>query len=162
MLERAKEVTRRGSYTYVECARYAVDLVILVDGYRRHEWLRTGVVKRLREELAKLQVEVNEEKSRKVDLVEGGSFGFLGFEFRRVLSLSGAWRPQYTPQLGKRTELLRKLKELFRRIQSQPVERVLELINPILRAGSNTLPSDTQLGASPTFQTGWRRRCGDT
>jgi hypothetical protein len=31
MLERAKEVTRRGKYTYVEYARYADDLVILVD-----------------------------------------------------------------------------------------------------------------------------------
>ena len=33
MLERAKEVTRRGKYTYVEYARYADDLVILVDAY---------------------------------------------------------------------------------------------------------------------------------
>ena len=31
MLERAKEVTRNGQYTYVEYARYADDLVILVD-----------------------------------------------------------------------------------------------------------------------------------
>jgi len=36
--------------------------------------------------LAKLQVEVNEEKSRKVDLQQGESFGFLAFEFRRIRS----------------------------------------------------------------------------
>lgn len=137
MLERAKEVTRRGSYTYVEYARYADDLVILVDGYRRHEWLRRAVAKRLREELAKLQIEVNEEKSREVDLTKGESFGFLGFEFRRVRSLKGAWRPQYVPQLENRTALLRKLKEIFRRFQSQPIARVLELINPILRGWVN-------------------------
>ena len=35
MLERAKEVTRSGKYTYVEYARYADDLVILVDAYPR-------------------------------------------------------------------------------------------------------------------------------
>ena len=43
----------------------------------------------VKEELAKLEVEVNEEKSRAVDLVRGGSFGFLGFDIRRVRSRSG-------------------------------------------------------------------------
>ena len=35
MLERAKEVTRRGKYEYLDYARYADDLVILVDGLQR-------------------------------------------------------------------------------------------------------------------------------
>jgi len=90
-----------------------------------------------REELAKLQVEVNEEKSRIVDLAKGESFGFLGFEFRRVRSLKGAWRAQYTPKLKRRTALLRKLKDILRRFQSQPVGRVISLINPILRGWVN-------------------------
>ena len=55
----------------------------------RQQWLRQALEKRLREELAKLQVEVNEEKSRKVDLEQGESFGFLGFEFRRIRSRRG-------------------------------------------------------------------------
>ena len=37
------------------------------------------------------------------------------------------------PKPKKRTALLRKLKEIFRRYVSQPVGRVIELINPILR-----------------------------
>ena len=37
----------------------------------------------------------------------------------------------------RRTALLRKLKELFRRYQSQPVGRVVMLINPILRGWVN-------------------------
>ena len=65
------------------------------------------------------------------------SFGFLGFEFRRVRSLKGVWRPHYTPKLRKRTELLRKLKDIFRRFQSQPADRVVYLINPILRGWVN-------------------------
>jgi len=60
--------------------------------------------------LAKLQVEINEEKSRIVDLAKGDSFPFLGFEFRRILSRQGAWRPNYTPKLKKRTALLEKLR----------------------------------------------------
>ncbi len=137
MLERAKRVTRRGRYTYVEYARFADDLVILIDGYRRHAWLLRAVRQRLREEFAKLRVEINEEKSRIVDLSKGESFGFLGFEFRRVRSLRGRWRPHYVPKLKKRTALVRKLKQIFRRFQSQPIGRVIELINPILRGWVN-------------------------
>ena len=137
MLERAKEVTRNGRYTYLEYVRWADDLVILVDAYRRHDWLLWAVKKRLREELAGLQVEVNEEKSRTVDLAKGESFGFLGFDFRRVRSLRGVWRAQYTPQMKRRTALLRKLKKVFRRFQSQPVGRVVKIINPILRGWVN-------------------------
>ena len=133
MLERAKETTRNGKYTYVEYARYADDLVILVDAFPRHDWLLKAVDKRLREELAKLHVEINEAKSRVVDLGKGESFGFLGFEFRRVRSRKGAWRPCYTPKLKKRTALLEKLREVFRCFQSQPIGRVVALINPILR-----------------------------
>jgi RNA-directed DNA polymerase len=137
MLERAKEVTRYGKYTYVEYARFADDLVILIDAHPRHDWLMAAVEKRLRQELAKLQVEVNEEKSRIVDLCRGESFGFLGFDFRRMRSLRGVWRAHYTPKLKKRTALLRKLKAVFRRHQSQPADRIVKLINPVLRGWVN-------------------------
>jgi RNA-directed DNA polymerase len=118
-------------------ARFADDLVVLVDTHPRHAWLKKAIPTRLRQELAKLQVEVNEEKSTTVELTRGDSFGFLGFEFRRVRARSGAWRPQYAPKLKKRTALLNKLKDVFRRFQSQPVSRVIELINPILRGWVN-------------------------
>ena len=137
MLERAREVTRNGKYTYIEYARFADDLVILIDAYKRHDWLTGAVDKRLREEFGKLQVEVNDEKSRTVDLERGESFGFLGFDFRYLRSLRGAMRPHYTPKLKKRTALMRELKEVFRRYRSQPIERVMNLINPVLRGWVN-------------------------
>src|SRR4029453_14490454 len=68
MLERAKQVTRRGQYTYLEYCRFADDLVILVDAYPQHDWLLQAVDKRLHEELALLHVTINEAKSRTVDL----------------------------------------------------------------------------------------------
>lgn len=138
MLERAKEATRYGKYTAVEYARFADDLVVLIDAYPRHAWLVGAVNKRLREEFAKLQVEINEEKSHIVDLEHGESFGFLGFDFRRLRSRGRqVWRARYTPKLKKRTALLHKLKAVFRRFQSQPVDRVIQLINPILRGWIN-------------------------
>src|ERR1700757_508807 len=60
MLERAREVTRNGKYTNVEYARFADDLVVLINAYKRHDWLIGAVNKRLREEIAKLQVEIND------------------------------------------------------------------------------------------------------
>ena len=128
---------RARRYTYIEYARFADDLVILIDAYKRHDWLVGAVDKRLREEFGKLQVEINDEKSRTVDLERGECFGFLGFEFRYLRGLSGAMRPHYTPKLKKRTALVRALKEVFRRHRSQPIERVIALINPVLRGWVN-------------------------
>ena len=53
----------------------------------------------------KLRVEINEEKSRIIDLAKGGSFAFLGFEHRRVLGRNRKWRAQFVPKLKKRTAL---------------------------------------------------------
>src|SRR5438094_9351049 len=94
MLERATTVTREGAYTRVDYARYADDLVILVDWHRRHDWRLRAVHRRLREELAKLDLRLNEEKSRPVDLRQGETFGFLGFDVRRVHSLRGVCTAQ--------------------------------------------------------------------
>jgi RNA-directed DNA polymerase len=137
MLEQAKEVTRHCGFTMLEYARFADDLVVLVSAHPKQRWLRGAVQKRLREEFAKLDVEVNEEKSRRVDLKRGESFGFLGFEFWRVRSRAGRWMPLYRPQTKKRTALLRKLKVVFRRLRSQPIRGVIETINPILRGWVN-------------------------
>lgn len=93
--------------------------------------------RRLREELAKLDLRVNEDKSRLVDLTQGEAFGFVGFDFRRVRSRRGVWRPELTPKLKQRTALLRKLKAVFGRHQSHPVRQVIEEINPILRGWVN-------------------------
>lgn len=66
MLERAKEVTRNGRYTYIEYSRFADDLVILVDGFSKWNWLVDAANKRLLEELEKLDVQLNREKSKLV------------------------------------------------------------------------------------------------
>ncbi len=140
MLEKAIEVTRYGKerqYTVVQYARFADDLVILIHAHRWNDWVVRAVEKRLREEFGKLQVEINEEKSRTVDLSKGERFSFLGFEYRRVLGSNGTWRPLFTPKLKKRKALTQKLKEIFRRYISAPTGRLIERINPILRGWVN-------------------------
>jgi len=132
MLEKAQAVTRQGPYLYLTYARWADDVVILVDTHQRHDWLLNAVNRRVREELAKLGIWVNEAKSRMVDLEGGEAFTFLGFEFRRVRSRRGVWRPQYTPTRHKCVELPHKLREVFRCRRSHPAKNVIQEVNPIL------------------------------
>lgn len=137
MLEKAKVTTRRGPCAQVEYARYADDMVILIDSDPRNEWLLRAIDKRLRQELAKLHVEINEEKSRVVDLRKGESFAFLGFEYRLLPEQNGRRRLRVTPKQKKRVALFTKLREVFRRHVSQPVRGVIDEINPILRGWVN-------------------------
>lgn len=137
MLECAKSVTRNGRYTYIEYARFADDLVVLVDGFRKWEWLLNAAFKRLEEEFEKLGVQMNQDKTRIVDLTKDQNFSFLGFDYRRVKTRRSVWGVRMTPRMKARKALLQKLKDLFRRYRSQPVARVIYLINPILRGWVN-------------------------
>jgi RNA-directed DNA polymerase len=85
MLEKAIQATRREPYTHVQYARFADDMVILIDSHPQQAWLARAVEQRLREELVKLKVEINEEKSKIVDLANGGSFTF------RALNIAALW-----------------------------------------------------------------------
>ncbi len=137
MLEKAKEVTRTGKYIHLEYARFADDLVVLVDGFKKWRWLTKSFMKRLHQEFDKLGVELNLEKTRVVDLSKGGAFSFLGFHFRRVITHNGKVGVLFMPTMKARKALTQKLKHIFRRYQSQPVGRVIGIINPILRGWVN-------------------------
>jgi RNA-directed DNA polymerase len=137
MLERAKQVTSGDGYQHIEYARWADDCVILMDGHPKWDWLEKAAYKRLKEELDKLKVELNVEKTKIVNLREDETFSFLGFDYRRIKTKQGKWGVKKTPKMGARTKLLRNLKEIFRRHQSQPIDRVIYLINPILRGWTN-------------------------
>jgi RNA-directed DNA polymerase len=132
-LERATAGTRRGQRTCLAYARYADGLGILVAAERRHDWLRTAVDRRLRAELTKLALRLNEAKTRSVDLTRGERFSCLGFDLWRRRAPGGGGRLQYTPRRKKRTALRRKRKALFRSARSQPVQGVIAPINPIRR-----------------------------
>jgi RNA-directed DNA polymerase len=113
MLEKAKEATREGKYIHLEYVRFADDCVILVDGHHKWDWLWNGVNKRLREELNKLQVSINEEKTKQPDLVKGDSFGFPGFDFRRLKTKTGKWSVNYQPKMQARVKVMDKLSPVY-------------------------------------------------
>ena len=86
MLEKAIATTRYGKYTSVQYARFADDLVILIDSHPRHDWLRQGGGtddcgrKWLNSESRSTRTRAEWSTWRKAE-----SFTFLGFEYRRIL-----------------------------------------------------------------------------
>lgn len=138
MLEKAKEVTTIRGFYNLEYVRWADDLIVLVDEFRKYEWLKVAVEKRLREELSKLALTINEEKSSVIDLRKAGeTIQFLGFEFRRVTTMSGKIGVLTTPKAEARINLQRKLKKIFKAKRGKSIQEVVDTINPILRGWVN-------------------------
>lgn len=102
--------------------------------------LREKVEYRTRQELAKLNLEVNELKTRIVHLDKDEDFEFLGFNFRLVKrKADGALiRPKYRPSKKKRVELIRKIRNVLKKNRFMKVEDVIsEHLNPIIRGWVN-------------------------
>jgi RNA-directed DNA polymerase len=110
MMEKAQEVTQRKGYDNLDFIRSADDMVILVHGHPNENWLIEKVQKRLKEELDKLQVQMNEEKTKVVDLKEGEYFSFLGFDFRLNNNREGRSYVSKTPRTKKRIEIGKRVK----------------------------------------------------
>lgn len=140
MLEQAQVATKQGEYEVVRYTRFADDLVVLVSSHPRAAHWASKVEQRLREELAQLDLTVNEEKSRVVDFGAGEPFDFLGYTFRWVdqRKTPGKKMVLRRPQKKKRTRLLQQIGETLRRHLHVPVVQVVQrLINPIVRGWVN-------------------------
>jgi len=138
MLEKAKEVTRYNEkYYQLEYVRWADDIVILVSYHPSADKLWEQVNRRLREELIKLKVQINEEKTKYLDLNKGDKFGFLGFEFKKIKTKTGKMGVLALPKKEARQKLKNKIKAVFKQHVSQPLTKVRDLINPMLKGWYN-------------------------
>jgi RNA-directed DNA polymerase len=140
MLEQAQVATKQGAYEVVRYARFADDLVVLVSTHERAVHWAPKVEKRLREELGKLDLTVNEEKTRIVNFMAREPFNFLGYVFRLVdqRNKPGKKMVLCRPQKKKRTNLLRNVREKLRRNLHHPVAWVVEhIVNPTVRGWVN-------------------------
>ena len=122
----------------MEYARFADDMIITLDPHpANRKWLR-AVQRRLREELSKLEVELNLEKTKVVDLRKGESCDFLGFTFLIARSKkSGKMMVKLLPQSKKRKELIQRINQKIDKIQHKRIRKIVEEINPILRGWVN-------------------------
>ena len=140
MLERAQTVTKQGPYETVQYTRFADDLVVLISTHRRVKHWARAVERRLREELVKLDLTGNEEKTRVVDFDTGHPFDFLGYTFRWVPTRKNPAKKMALcrPQKKKRTRFLRELSDNLRRCLHVPVKDVVQrVVNPRVRGWVN-------------------------
>lgn len=138
MLEKGKLVTQTNGYENFEYVRFADDLVILINEKPRNAWLVPAIIKRLREELAKLGLTINEQKTKIVDFKDPKqSFPFLGFDYRYRKTRQGKDGILRTPRRQARIKLQQKIKATFRAKRGRPLNEVVEIINPILRGWVN-------------------------
>jgi group II intron reverse transcriptase/maturase len=121
--------------TKVRCKliRFCDDLVIL---FTSSEDAETGL-KLVKEKLRELNLQLNTEKTRIVDMRRGKEgFDFLGFHHRQTFSK--VYKNYYTLKVPKKNavkNLKQKIKSILgrRSTLSSSLEEMLELINPILR-----------------------------
>lgn len=139
MLEKAKEVTlQKGKYTEIEYVRFADDIAIAISSHPSMNGLLEKVIKRLKEELGKLKVKINKEKSKVVNLEKGKSIDFLGFTIKRVKNRNDKWSILTVPKASKRKELIDKIKVIVSKHRSIGILILLiKEINQVLRGWVN-------------------------
>ena len=137
MEEEMEKRRRDGKWERVIYTRYADDMVVLIDGHPRWQPPVEEIRKRLEVELRKVEVELNEEKTRIVDISKGGSFGFLGFDLREANNRVGKRFILRTPKKKKQSELLRRVGRILRFSRHRKLPEVLDRIRPVIMGWVN-------------------------
>jgi RNA-directed DNA polymerase len=132
MEEEMSKRRREGRWERVVYTRYADDLVILVDGYLQWQPHVGMIQKRLEEELKQVAIEINEEKTKVVDFGGGGSFGFLGFDFRAGRNRLGKSFVLRTPKKKKQSELIKRVGRLLKYSRHRKLKEVIEQLRPVI------------------------------
>ncbi|WAH35620.1 group II intron reverse transcriptase/maturase [Alicyclobacillus dauci] len=130
--------TAEGSYEAVNYHRFADDMIVTVSGHSSKRGWDKLALRRLREYLEPLGVELNLEKTRMVNVLKGESFSFLGFDFRRVQNRS---RTGYfilmTPKKKARQAIKARIREIIQNGGAKPAKDVVKQVNAILTGWVN-------------------------
>ena len=122
--------TAEGAYEAVNYHRFADDIVITVSGHHSKRGWAERAVQRLEEQLVALGVSVNEEKTQIVNMLNGESFGFLGFDFRRVLNRQRTGHfILMTPKKKARKAIKAKIREIIKHGGASPANEIIARIN---------------------------------
>lgn len=137
MFERAVKETKHNGYQQLDYVRFADDIVILVNGHPALDWLVWKSMKRLKEELAKLKVKVNTDKTKIVDMDAGDTFDFLGFTYRKVAKGTPKEMVIMTPKKKKVQSFVGKVREHIRKCRGIKVSGMIKGLNEIIRGWVN-------------------------
>lgn len=125
-----RHATAQGPYEAVNYHRFADDIVITVSGHHTKRGWAERALQRLREHLVPLGVELNAEKTKVVDTLKDDSFGFLGFDLRRVLNRKQSrYYILMTPKKKARVAIKAKIREIIQRGGATPAKALVQRIN---------------------------------
>jgi group II intron reverse transcriptase/maturase len=114
MFDTIRRETAQGPYEAVNYHRFADDLVITVSGHSTKRGWAERALQRLEEQLTRLGVTLNREKTKIVDTLKGEAFGFLGFDLRRVRKREKAGYYVYmTPKKKARKAIKVKIRDII-------------------------------------------------
>jgi len=130
--------TAEGSYEAVNYHRFADDIVITVSGHSSKRGWAELALQRLNEQLVPLRITLNKEKTQIVNLLKGESFGFLGFDIRRVMNRQGTdYFILMTPKLKARKAIKAKIREIIKNGGATPDKEIIAKINEVLAGWVN-------------------------
>jgi group II intron reverse transcriptase/maturase len=136
MFANAISDTKHKGYEQLAYCRFADDIVITVNGHKALKWLVSKAYRRLSEELSKLKINFNTEKTKIVDLAKGETFTFLGFEYR-LIETENHKMVKITPKKEKVKALRDKIRNVLTEGQSLKLKEVIKQVNDIVRGWVN-------------------------
>jgi group II intron reverse transcriptase/maturase len=130
--------TTDNGYEAVNYHRFADDIVITVSGHHTKTGWAERALQRLQEHLVPLGVSLNSEKTKMVNLLNGESFGFLGFDFRRVQNRrKSGYFILMTPKKKARKAIKAKIRHIITLGGASSIEEIVDRINPVLAGWVN-------------------------
>ena len=130
--------TTEGNYEAVNYHRFADDIVITVSGHHTKRGWPERALQRLQEQFALISVELNQEKTKVVNLLKGEAFGFLGFDLRRVSKREGnGYLILMTPKKKARQAVKAKIRDIIRRGGATAAAILVKRINATLAGWVN-------------------------
>jgi group II intron reverse transcriptase/maturase len=130
--------TAEGSYEAVNYHRFSDDIVITVSGHHTKKGWAERALERLQVELMPLGVSINRDKTQIVNTLNKESFGFLGFDFRRVPKKgSHEYFILMTPKKSARKAVKAKVRDIIRNSGATPAKEVVSKINKVLTGWVN-------------------------
>ncbi len=137
LFEKAAVRAKQNGYGAMDYCRFADDMVITTIEHPGSDRLLEYSKQRLEEELKRLGVELNLEKTKIVVLEKGETFNLLGFTWRLVTSKRGKKYPLITPRPEKRKAILKKVRLVIKENWNEKLPVVIGKINPVLRGWVN-------------------------
>ena len=130
--------TAEGEYEAVNYHRFADDIVITVSGHHTKRGWAERALQRFKEQIAPLGVELNLEKTKMVNTLNGEAFGFLGFDLRRVrMRNSDSYFILMTPKKKARKAVKARIRDIIARGGGTPAKDLVKRINATLAGWVN-------------------------